>query len=137
MTWAKGTSGNLNGGKPRKLMKDALNIVLKETKEGNKVNNLRLVADALVKRAIEGDTAAIKEVFDRTDGKVKENVKFEGEIGHYRTLGDTELTHRILTFLERGRAARVIENDAPDHAALATDGERVGPDDNDPAAEGI
>jgi hypothetical protein len=38
--------------------------------KNEKVKKLRLVARSLVDNAIDGDTAAIKEVFDRMDGKV-------------------------------------------------------------------
>lgn len=46
-----------------------LNIAIKEATEGGPTK-LRLVADALVAKAISGDVQAIKEVADRLDGKV-------------------------------------------------------------------
>jgi hypothetical protein len=61
------------GPKPDKLMRDALALELAQDQKlptGQKVRKLRLVARSLVDNAIEGDTAAIKEIFDRTDGKV-------------------------------------------------------------------
>jgi hypothetical protein len=61
------------GPKPDKLMRDALALELaQEVKlsKNEKVKKLRLVARSLVANAIDGDTAAIKEVFDRMDGKV-------------------------------------------------------------------
>jgi hypothetical protein len=61
------------GLKPDKLMRDALALELAQDvrlSKNEKVKKLRLVARSLVDNAIEGDTAAIKEVFDRMDGKV-------------------------------------------------------------------
>lgn len=40
---------------------------------------LRAVADALVTKAIAGDVAAIKEVGDRLDGKVMQQVELSGD----------------------------------------------------------
>ena len=47
-----------------------LNIAIKEAIEGSEKTKLRLVADALVSKAMAGDVQAIKEVADRLDGKV-------------------------------------------------------------------
>jgi hypothetical protein len=61
------------GPKPDKLMRDALALELAQDQKmptGQKIRRLRLVAKSLVDNAIDGDTAAIKEVFDRMDGKV-------------------------------------------------------------------
>ena len=64
----------LGGGpKPDKLMRDALALELHQEvklKTGEKVKKLRLVARTLVDNAIDGDTAAVRECFDRMDGKV-------------------------------------------------------------------
>lgn len=64
------------GGKPDKLMRDALALELHREVDSDidgkakKVKRLRLVANALVEKAIDGDTAAIKEIHERMDGKV-------------------------------------------------------------------
>ena len=61
------------GPKPDKLTRDALALELAQDvklSKNEKVKKLRLVARSLVDNAIDGDTAAIKEVFDRMDGKV-------------------------------------------------------------------
>ena len=63
------------GGKPDKLMRDALNLELHQqvqdplSQRKRIVKRLRLVARALVDAAIDGDVAAIKEINDRMDGK--------------------------------------------------------------------
>jgi class 3 adenylate cyclase len=64
------------GPKPDKLMRDALALELhQEVKltSGEKVKKLRLVARALVDNAIDGDTTAARECFDRMDGKVPQS----------------------------------------------------------------
>src|SRR5690242_6930414 len=47
---------------------------------GEKIKKLRLVARALVDNAIEGDTAAVRECFDRMDGKVTQSVDATAEV---------------------------------------------------------
>ena len=61
------------GPKPDKLMRDALALELHQEVKlttGEKVKKLRLVARTLVDNAIDGDTTAARECFDRMDGKV-------------------------------------------------------------------
>jgi hypothetical protein len=59
------------GRKPDKLMRDALVLALfKEAEEeGILTKRLQLIAAKLVEKAVAGDLAAIKEVFDRVDGR--------------------------------------------------------------------
>jgi hypothetical protein len=60
------------GRKPDKLMRDALILALSreaEDGEGAPTKRLNLIAARLVEKAEGGDLAAIKEVFDRVDGK--------------------------------------------------------------------
>lgn len=73
------------GVKPDKLMRDALSIELHREQEVEvngkkvKIKRLRLVASALVNKAIEGDTPAIKEINDRMDGKVPQAIVGDAE----------------------------------------------------------
>jgi hypothetical protein len=65
------------GGKPDKLMRDALILELnREAKDadGKKTKRLRLVARKLVDKAVEGDVTAIKEINDRVDGKAPQAI---------------------------------------------------------------
>lgn len=68
------------GGKPDKLMRDALSIELHREVDidvdgkAKRVKRLRLVANAMVEKAIGGDTTAGREIFDRMDGKVPQAV---------------------------------------------------------------
>jgi hypothetical protein len=60
------------GGKSAQPMRDALNVELAragDDGEGHKVDVLQLVARKLTAKALEGDLGAIREVFDRIDGK--------------------------------------------------------------------
>ena len=69
MPFAKGRSGNPHGRpKAGHLFADALRMSL-AAKGPNGVKKLRMIADALVEKAIGGDIAAIREIGDRLDGK--------------------------------------------------------------------
>ena len=60
------------GDKPTSPMRDALDAELAragDDGEGHKVDVLQLVARKLAAKALEGDLGAIKEIFDRMDGK--------------------------------------------------------------------
>jgi hypothetical protein len=54
------------GGKP---VARALLASLDESAPGAEVSNLRRIVDNLIGKAIDGDLSAIKEIFDRIDGK--------------------------------------------------------------------
>ena len=54
------------GGKP---FTRALLAALEEPAPGADVPNLRRIVDNLIGKAIDGDLAAIREIFDRIDGK--------------------------------------------------------------------
>ena len=63
------------------LMK-ALHTESNETDENGKPRKqLNLIANKLVKLAAEGDTMAIKEVFDRTEGKARQAMELSGPDG--------------------------------------------------------
>jgi len=60
------------GGKTTQPMRDALGAELARASddgEGNKAGVLQLIARRLAAKALEGDLAAIREIFDRIDGK--------------------------------------------------------------------
>jgi Family of unknown function (DUF5681) len=69
------------GGKPDKLMRDALLLELnQEAKlaDGKVTKRRRVVARKLVERAEQGDVPAIKEIFDRVDGRVPQAQHLSG-----------------------------------------------------------
>src|SRR6478752_9445274 len=64
-------------------MRDALALELHQEVKlttGEKVKKLRLVARTLVDNAIDGDTTAARECFDRMDGKVTPGVDATGQV---------------------------------------------------------
>lgn len=78
---------NPKGHKPDKLMRDALSLALHraaEDADGKPTRRLTLVADKLVTKAVGGDVQAIKEIFDRMDGKtpvgVDLNANLQGKV---------------------------------------------------------
>jgi hypothetical protein len=70
---------NPKGAKSDKEWRDALRLALHEEyeDEGKKSKALRLVARAVVKKAIEGDITAAKEIGDRLDGKAPQAITGE------------------------------------------------------------
>jgi hypothetical protein len=62
-----------------KSFANMLNIAIKEAIEGSDKTKLRVVADALVDKAMTGDVQAIKEVADRIDGKVPQGIVGDDE----------------------------------------------------------
>lgn len=71
-------AGNANSGrKQEKPFRDALRMELAAAGDDSKA--LRLVAQALIAKAMDGDMQAIKELADRTDGKVPQAVVGDDE----------------------------------------------------------
>jgi hypothetical protein len=68
--------GNTNSSKINHLMTDTLKrrLVQDEAKRANKV------IEALLNKAEDGDVHAIKEVLDRSDGKVMQESKISGDL---------------------------------------------------------
>ena len=63
-------------------MRDALLIALnREAEKGHKTKRLQSVAEAIVIKALDGDVPAIKEIFDRVDGKVPQENHNTNEVG--------------------------------------------------------
>ncbi len=67
--------GNKNSSKINRLLGDTLKrkLIQAEAKRANKV------VDALLTKAEDGDVHAIKEVLDRSDGKVQQDTKISGD----------------------------------------------------------
>jgi len=78
-TWKPGQSGNPKGrAKKGKTLTDILEKHLRKRRElpaGEKHAAKELLAKELIDRALDGDTAALKYIFDRIDGKPTETVK--------------------------------------------------------------
>lgn len=66
-------AGNANSGrKQEKPFRDAIRMELAAAGDDHKA--LRLIAAKLIEKATEGDMQAIKELADRTDGKVPQSI---------------------------------------------------------------
>ena len=88
-------AGNKNSGrKAEKPFKDALRMELAAAGEDQKA--LRKVAKVLIKKAQDGDMQAIKELGDRIDGKVAQQVNHADNTGEgpaqfvYRTVYESK-----------------------------------------------
>ena len=92
-------SGNPGGRPKAKPFRDALMLALMEKGEQpfetKGKNRLRLVAEALIAKAMIGDTAAAKEVADRTDGKVPQGIVGDDEHSPVRTVTRIELVDLV------------------------------------------
>lgn len=81
------------GGKPDKLMRDALMLVVHEDMgDGSKKKKIRVLAEKLVAAGLAGDIPAIKEITDRLDGRAPQSVELSGDVGitHEEALRELE-----------------------------------------------
>lgn len=64
------------GGKPDKLIRDALMIAVRRecTDDGKKTTYLNRIAAKVVSQAANGDAQAYKELFDRLEGKPAQSI---------------------------------------------------------------
>ena len=76
MPFTPGQSGNPGGRRGRKLITDALNVILTlprdaafENNDASLTNKAALLAETLYKQAEAGNTAAMQEVINRVEGK--------------------------------------------------------------------
>jgi len=77
MPFKPGQSGN-PGGRPKdKAFRDALSIAVNRA-DGD-ATRLAKIAEVLVRKALEGDMAAIREIADRLDGKPAQSVMPDGD----------------------------------------------------------
>ena len=94
------------GGKPDKLMRDALLLELnREAKlaDGKVTKRLRAVARKLVDRAEQGDVPAIKEIFDRVDGRVPQAQHPSGPED-----APINIFHRFLRLMDKAVGSPII-----------------------------
>jgi hypothetical protein len=87
---AEANQGNTNSSKNNRLMNDTLRRVLVQ---GDALR-ARKIAEALVSKAEDGDVSAIKEVFDRMEGKAIAKTELTGSEGE-------PVTINILTGIDR------------------------------------
>ena len=102
--WRKGQSGNPKG-RPRKA--DCLTSLLKEEiekvdpKDKHKRTYMELIVIATMRLAMQGNAAALRGVWDRMDGKVKDEVEMKGSV---------DLAQRLIEGRERLAKHREREN---------------------------
>lgn len=80
---AEVNKGNTYSSKSNRLLSETLNRVLIQ-QDGHRA---RMIAEALVSKAEEGDISAIREVFDRTEGKAVARTELTGADGFPLPMG--------------------------------------------------
>lgn len=92
-------AGNQNSGrKQEKPFRDALRMELAAAGDDSKA--LRLIAQKLIEKASEGDMQAIKELADRTDGKVAQAI-----VGGDEDDNPINVVHRIERHIVRANSS--------------------------------
>ena len=94
--------GRESGGSPKseKHWRDALRVALMRTDDGaDERPRIYRIADRLVLMALDGDMEAIKEIGDRIDGKVSQQI----------TVAPTEAMQQIIVTWAAAQNAKVID----------------------------
>ncbi len=82
----KGVSGNPSGRQKLTRLTDALREqVSEELPNAPERTIAEAIARKLIKLALDGDIAAIREVFDRTEGKPKQAIDLDLQVSDWRT----------------------------------------------------
>ncbi|MGI8642291.1 MAG: DUF5681 domain-containing protein [Pyrinomonadaceae bacterium] len=109
----KGQSGNPNGRPKSAMLSDALRRkMLDAMPDASEKTVADGIADALIKQALNGEVSAIKEVFDRTEGKVSQRIDADVNVFSWKAaIVDYGITpEEILTEAKR-LLADEFEND--------------------------
>lgn len=82
---AKHTADVGRGSKPDKIIRDALLLELnrEELTDGKKVKRIHRIVRKIVALAEDGKVDAIKEIFDRVEGKAVQGVTFDQPSGSF------------------------------------------------------
>ena len=118
--WQPGQSGN-PGGRPRTApITELLRELLQKPYPGDKQNRTyaHKIAEAMLKRASQGDVRAAREVADRTEGRAMQSVIVGGECENCRE--DREQRAQALSELtdqELETIREILERSARAHAA--------------------
>jgi len=82
----KGTTGNPSGRPKLTRLTDALREQITEQMQNAPERTIaEAIARKLIKLALDGDIAAIREVFDRTEGKPKQAIDLDLQVSDWRT----------------------------------------------------
>ncbi len=74
MAFQPGQSGNPNGLKLRKIVREALTRAVLDEVDAPTHTKLDKIVRAHLNKALEGDVPAIKEIYDRLEGKVPQGI---------------------------------------------------------------
>lgn len=93
----------------RQVMTEALMISLNRVvdgiakTDGKPTRRLTQIAEKLSEKAAEGDTQAIKEIFDRTEGKAAQAIIHQGDAENPLEfkMSDAQLAARIATLMQK------------------------------------
>ena len=88
---SRGMKGNTNAAR-NKPWTAAINRALIRF-DGGKLGALNMIADQIVRAAVQGDQFAIKEIADRLDGKAAQSVLVSGEDGGPIVMAVEKLQH--------------------------------------------
>ena len=112
MTWLPGQSGNPEGGRAGKPIRDAVRLELKMMEQGreDRIPALcaRSMVRAMIKRACEGDVAAFNAISDRCDGKPKVEIGGSDEPILLALSRAEDARERIAAGLSRIASANVV-----------------------------
>lgn len=106
MAFKKGQSGNPGGRRVEKLVADAIRLAANEIDEATGKKKLRVAAEKIVDKAVQGDLAAFNTIADRLDGKPVQDTNLS--VTDDRPLGEltfAELMRRTDETLSRIEAA--------------------------------
>lgn len=94
--FSKGESGNIAGRPRLTKLTDALRQQIAEANPDAPEETIaEQIAQTLIKLAIAGDVQAIKEVFDRCEGKAKQAIDLDLQVNDWRSLAQSNgLTER-------------------------------------------
>lgn len=103
-----GRSGNPSG-RPRKVLTEKLDAYLDQpTPADKRKKKKRTHADRIVQTTVRlaerGNVSAIREVFDRVEGKVAQRTELSGPSGAAIPLTLPEVDRRLLELLEKARS---------------------------------
>jgi hypothetical protein len=111
--WQKGQSGNPLGRGADKPFTDALRAALNQTDPKTKRKNILLIAEKLVECAIAGESWAIQQVADRTDGKPAQESTVNINNRTLTELADAEIAARIEQLRAGGAGSSNGDSEAP------------------------
>ena len=94
----------------RDAVRAAVNELRKDEDSSKKIKSLRLLARKLVKKALEGDVAALREIGDRLDGKATQAVQVDQSV----QISSIEMVIVGMPEIVEGEVLEVLDVTKPD-----------------------